>query len=152
MANILGRLITSVIETKKGKIHIMPNCWILSKYEKNTQLIKSKGCRYGGIKTGKLIEREDKNGDTMVLVKRRAVVCPNILNFVSRPILKEGNTCHMLFSECKKCEYHLPSSRFTKYPTCKYKRSSNPVKDTLQEVGEIIGNAVDQANRIMKRK
>jgi hypothetical protein len=86
----LSRLITSIFEANMGRIHTYPNCWILSKYEWSTKLIKSKGIRVGDPKRGSLIERKDSDGDTMVLIKRRGVLCPNLIYFVGRSVQANG--------------------------------------------------------------
>lgn len=138
----------------------MGNCWVLSKYYHNDPLIKSKGCHYGGDVNGKLIEGTDMNKDTMVLVKRRGIHCPNIIHFEGRPQHTNGTitVCSMLYSGCKKCEYHIPScsirslGRLIKYPTCKLQKSINPLKETVKDTGEIIDNALEQANKMMGKK
>lgn len=151
MAGILKRLITSIFETNMGRIHIYPSCWVLDKYVHNTKLIKSNGIRV----QGELIQRLDSNGNNMILVKRRGVHCPNILYFEGRPVHKTGKddvkVCSVLFSGCQKCEYHVKSSRKTKFPCCKYKSSANPAADTLKDLNSIMTKAVEDTNKIIHR-
>lgn len=159
--NTLKMLFKSILESNNGKIHIKGNCWVLSKYYSNDPLIKSKGCRYGSEKTSPLIERKDKNGDTMVLVRRRGVHCPNIIYFEGRPQHANDQTtvCSLPYSTCKKCEHHVPSSskrnmggKLIRYPTCKLKKSINPFKKTIEDTGELLGEAIEQTNKMMGGK
>jgi hypothetical protein len=151
MTNIINRLIKSIFETKIGRIHTYPSCWVLDKYTHNTKLIKNKGI----IVSGQLIKRKDSNGNNMVLIKRRGVHCPNIIYFEGRPVHETGQeklkVCSILFSGCQKCEYHEKSSKKIRYPRCMYKSSADPTTDTLKDLNNIMTKAVETTNKILNK-
>ena len=103
------------LEWARGAIVRMPNLWQLA----DDDAIKAELSQ--GDKT--LIIRDDKmwklreNGDLIVLVKRKAVICPN--KELWPGTFESNGGCWIPESDCRKCQFYRKADRY-RYSTCEW--------------------------------
>lgn len=132
----LNQMFRDMVQVKHGRIRTLRNMWAIlgSRWDKNRVIIGEKSTF-----------SKDGSG---VLVRRECTFrCP-------QPSIEDAwghdGKWNVPMTECRKCQHHRKSAPGSRYPKCTLLASTNPQRDAARQMVEMIGEAAEKAEEIVK--